>query len=87
MLKRTKPNKQCLLRTAICQNPHMVAAKPTKTTAAKAAAETCRSDAPAETVVSADGELEAEPEELEDPDELEVEPEVAVAVVKPVLVD
>jgi len=68
----------------------MAAAKPTKTTAAKAAAETCRSDAPAETVVSADGELEAEPEELEEleePDELEVEPEVAVAVVKPVLVD
>lgn len=65
----------------------MVAAKPTKTTAAKAAAETCLSDAPAETVVSADAELEAESEELEALEEPELEPEVAVAVVKPVLVD
>lgn len=62
----------------------MVAANPTKTTAANAAAETCLSDAPAETVLEADGELEVEPEELE---ELEVESELAVAVVKPVLAD
>lgn len=62
----------------------MVAANPTKTTAAKAAADNCRSDAPAETVLDADGALdESELEELEEsvlepePEpELELEPEL-----------
>lgn len=53
----------------------MVAANPTKTTAAKAAADNCRSDAPAETVLDADGALdESELEELEE-SVLEPEPE------------
>lgn len=68
---------------------YKAAAKPKKTTAAKAAAETCRSDEPAEFVWEADAALELEvpdlplpvPEEPEEP-----EP-VAVAVTKPVLVE
>ena len=69
----------------------MVAANPTKTTAAKAAAGTCLSEAPAEVVLRGDGlELESEVVELEsapepepelDPEldpEPEVEPEVEV---------
>lgn len=84
------------------QHPHIVAANPTKTTAAKAAAETCLSDAPAETGLEADGELEVESRvldvlELDPGPELGSEPEllvsevdsafVAVVVLKPVVVE
>ena len=63
-------------KTPYSAKSHRVAANPTKTTAAKAAAETCRSDAPAETVLDADGELDVEPEELEVPEVLKVESEL-----------
>lgn len=78
------------------QHPHIVAANPTNTTAAKAAAETCLSDAPAETGLEADAELEVESDVL---DALEPEPEpellesevdsafFAVVVLKPVVVE
>lgn len=78
------------------QHPHIVAANPTNTTAAKAAAETCLSDAPAETGLEADGELEVELEVL-DALELEPEPEpepevdsaffAVVVLLKPVVVE
>lgn len=61
---------------------YRVAAKPKKTTAAKAAAETCRSDEPAETVWEVDVALELEVPDLFSP---ELEEPVAVAVTKPVL--
>lgn len=55
----------------------MVAANPTKTTAAKAAAGTCLSEAPAEVVLRGDGlELESEAVELESAPEPEPEPEL-----------
>ena len=60
----------------------MVAANPTKTTAAKAAAGTCLSDAPAEVVLRGDGlELESEAVEgLELAPESEPEPELGLEV-------
>lgn len=61
---------------------YRVAAKPKKTTAAKAAAETCRSEEPAETVWEVDAALELEVPDLLSP---ELEDPVAVAVTKPVL--
>lgn len=81
----------------------MVAANPTKTTAANAAAETCLSERPLLTVGEAEGELvvpEPEPElEVEPDPEPELEPEPptdpvlvpeepdAVVVTKPVFVE
>lgn len=66
---------------------YRAAAKPKKTTAAKAAAETCRSDEPAETVWEADAALELEVPDLPLPEPEEPEEPVAVAVTKPVLVE
>lgn len=72
----------------------MVAANPTKTTAAKAAADNCRSDAPAETGADEDGELdeselELEPEPESEPEVVELAEELAVVDWEffPVLVD
>lgn len=69
----------------------MVAANPTKTTAAKAAAGTCLSDAPAEVVLRGDGleleseaveglELAPESEAVEPEPESEPEPELGLEV-------
>jgi hypothetical protein len=60
-----------------CQSAQRVAANPTKTTAANAAAETCLSEGALLTVGVADGELEVlEPESEPEPEsELELEPE------------
>lgn len=95
-IKRKKNGK--INNSQVCNDSspfHMVAANPTKTTAAKAAAENCRSDAPAETGADGDGELdesalelEPEPESEPEPEpELEEELELVVWELFPVLVD